>query len=108
MPLIKTIITRPHVYYRSLRDMTERERHFLTAEIMHARGLMPLIMKSRNGQRWTPEDRKAIASHLRRLSAISPYLFVLAMPGGMLMLPVLAWWLDRRRGRRPEGPAVPG
>jgi hypothetical protein len=45
---------------------------------------------------------------MRRISSISSYLVVLAMPGGMLMLPVLAWWLDRRRNRRPAGPTVQG
>jgi len=108
MPLIKTLIARPVVVYRSLRDLTERERLYLTGEIMHARGLMPLLMKPRNKQRWTPEDKKTLVVHIRRLTAISPYLVVLAMPGGMLMLPALAWWLDRRRSRRPSDPAVQG
>jgi len=108
MPPIKILIVRSGVVYRSLRELTERERLRLTAEIMSARGLMPLLMKPRNKQRWTPEDKQALGMHLRRLSALSPYLFVLAMPGGMLMLPALAWWLDRRRNRRPSGPAVQG
>jgi hypothetical protein len=34
------------------------------------------------------------------LSSISPYLLVLALPGSFLMLPALAWWLDRRRTRQ--------
>ena len=108
MPSIKTLIVRPGALYRSMRDLTGRQRQFLTGEIMHARGLMPLLMKPRNKQRWTPEDKQALVLHLRRLSYISPYLVVLAMPGGMLMLPALAWWLDRRRDGRPSGPAVPG
>jgi hypothetical protein len=37
---------------------------------------------------------------LRALSNLSPYLFTLALPGSVLMLPLLAWWLDRRRGQR--------
>jgi hypothetical protein len=108
MPPIKTLIARPVVVYRSLRDLTERERLYLTSEIMHARGLMPLLMKPRNKQHWTTEDKQTLAAHLRRLTAISPYLVVLVMPGGMLMLPALAWWLDRRRNRRPSGPAMQG
>jgi hypothetical protein len=31
---------------------------------------------------------------------------VLALPGGLLMLPALAWWLDRRRNRNRAGPAA--
>jgi hypothetical protein len=88
-----------------MRELTAREQRFLTAEITKVGGLMPLLMKPRNGQRWTPEERRELAAHLRRLSTISPYLVVLAMPGGMLVLPALAWWLDRRRGGGREGPA---
>jgi len=32
---------------------------------------------------------------------------VLAMPGSVLVLPALAWWLDCRRIRNRAGPAVP-
>jgi hypothetical protein len=98
----------PVTIFRSLGELTERERRHLTSEILLARGLMPLLMKPRNQQRWSDEDRRELAAHLRRLSYISPYLVVMAMPGGMLALPVLAWWLDRRRNRRPSGPAVQG
>ena len=101
---------RPVAMVRSLGELTERERRYLTGEILLARGLMPLLMKPRNHQPWTPEDKRELAVHLRRLSSISPYLVVLAMPGGMLALPALAWWLDRRRSRsrRASGSAVQG
>jgi hypothetical protein len=89
-----------------MRELGAREQRFLTAEITKVGGLMPLLMKPRNGQRWTAEERRELAAHLRRLSTISPYLVVLAMPGGMLVLPALAWWLDRRRGGSREGPAA--
>lgn len=102
------LIARPGAVLRSMRELTTRERQHLTRELGQARGLMPLLMKPRNKQRWTPEDKMELVHHVRRLSYISPYLVVLAMPGGMLMLPALAWWLDRRRNRRPSGPAVPG
>ena len=61
---------------------------------------MPLLMKQRNGNRWTADERRELKDHLNTLSQISPYLVALAVPGSMLMLPVLAWWLDRRRGKR--------
>ena len=87
--------------YRSVRDLTEREKRHLLSEIIQVKGLMPLLMKPRNKQRWTAEDRAELSVHLRRLSNISPYLIVLALPGSFLMLPALAWWLDRRRNRKP-------
>jgi hypothetical protein len=47
-----------------------------------------------------------LKAHLRRLSSISRYLVVLAMPGGVLLLPALAWWLDRRRSPIRAGPSA--
>jgi hypothetical protein len=108
MSRIRTIMLRPIAVFRTLGELSERERRHLTSEILLARGLMPLLMKPRNKERWSDEDKRELAGHLRRLSNISPYLVVLVMPGGMLALPVLAWWLDRRRNRRPGGPAVQG
>jgi hypothetical protein len=94
--------------YRSLRDVTEREKQYLLSEILQVKGLMPLLMKPRNKQRWAPEERNEIKAHLRRLSNISPYLIALALPGSFLMLPALAWWLDRRRNRqRSPGAGAP-
>lgn len=90
----------PLAFIRSVRDLTQREKQALLAEILQVRGLMPLLMKPRNKQRWTPEDKAELAVHIQRLSRISPYLVVLVMPGGFFMLPALAWWLDRRRNRK--------
>ena len=93
------------IAYRSIRDLTEREKKHLLSEILQVRGLMPPMMKPRNKQLWTTEDKQELKVHLRRLSNISPYLIVLALPGSFLMLPALAWWLDRRRNR--QQPAAP-
>ena len=104
MATLKDLAARPDAFIRSLRELTARERRFLTDEIVQVRGVMPLLMKPRNGQRWTPEDKLELRTHLQRLSSISRYLVVLAMPGGVLLLPALAWWLDRRRNRVRAGP----
>jgi len=85
--------------------LADRERRFLLGELTQVRGLMPVLMKRRNKQKWTREDIAQIHAQLRRMSKLSPYLVVIVMPGGFAMLPVLAWWLDRRRQLR--GPAVP-
>jgi len=77
-----------------------RERKQLLEEATQMRDLMPLLMKQRNGYRWTKDDRARIRSQLRRLSRMSPYLIPLLMPGGFLILPVLSWWMDRRRLKR--------
>jgi len=93
--------------FRRIRDLTDREKKYLLSEILQVKGLMPLLMKPRNKQAWTPEDKAELRVHLRRLSNISPYLVVLALPGSFVMLPALAWWLDRRRNRKQTGTPSP-
>ena len=81
-------------------ELADRERRHLVEEMAKTRGLMPVLMKRRNKQKWSAEDRAEIRAHLQRLSSLSPYLVILVMPGGFAMLPALAWWLDRRRQAR--------
>ncbi|MHB8668199.1 MAG: hypothetical protein ACYC7B_11885 [Burkholderiales bacterium] len=88
---------RKPVIVRTVMDMMERERKYVLGEVVQITGLMPLLMKPRNHQKWSPEDKRQIVEHLRRLSMVSPYLAVMVMPGSFIVLPALAWWLDRRR-----------
>lgn len=81
-------------------ELADRERRFLVSEMVKTKGLLPVLMKRRNKQRWSGEDRAEIRAHLRRLSKLYPYLVIVVMPGGFAMLPLLAWWLDRRRQAR--------
>ena len=90
-----------------VRELSVREQLRLRAEISKIGGLISLLMKPRNKQRWTPEDKAELQVHLRRLSNISPYLIVLALPGSFILLPALAWWLDRRRNRNQPGTPSP-
>ena len=89
----------PKTLQRAL-ELAERERKFLLSELVQVKGLMPVLMKRRNKQQWSPEDLAEIRAQLKRISNLSPYLVVIVMPGGFAMLPALAWWLDRRRQRR--------
>lgn len=77
-----------------------RERKQVQGELVKVRGLMPLLMKPRNGERWTAAERVALQDQLRALAHLSPYLLVMVLPGSFVALPVLAWWLDRRRRHR--------
>jgi hypothetical protein len=83
----------------------DREKKHLQLELAKVAGLMPLLMKPRNKQKWSQEDKAELVVHLKRLSDLSPYIAALFLPGGFAMLPVLAWWLDRRRGKRALQPA---
>lgn len=90
---------RERVFQRFYETM-DRERRRMLEEIMEVRGLMPLLMKPRNRQKWTAQEKNELRQHLRRLSKVSPYIAIVMLPGGFALLPVLAWWLDRRRVRR--------
>ena len=93
---------------RRLLALAERERKFLLRELTQVKGLMPLLMKPRNRQKWTAQDKAEIRAHLKRLSDLSPYFVALVMPGGFAILPAVAWWLDRRRNRRLVEPVNSG
>jgi hypothetical protein len=84
---------------RAFFELMERERRTMLSEILQVRGLMPLLMKPRNNMKWSAADKRELKMHLTRLSRMSPYLIVIVAPGGFFMLPAIAWWLDRRRGR---------
>lgn len=90
------------VWWRQVLSSQRREVRRVLTELMAARGIMPLLMKARNGQQWTPAEREELLGHLRRMAHLSPYLIALALPGSVLLLPAYAWWLDRRRIRRPD------
>jgi hypothetical protein len=96
------------VIVRTMMELMDRERKYVLGEVVQITGLMPLLMKPRNKQKWTPEDKHQIVEHLRRLSMVSPYLAVMVMPGSFVVLPALAWWLDRRRQNNLRKNLPPG
>ncbi|HVG01743.1 MAG TPA: hypothetical protein VM842_02590 [Nitrospira sp.] len=79
-----------------------RERDRIRAEMQHIQGLLPLLMKERNGSRWSPDERAQLREHLRNLRTLGSYLLVLLAPGSFILLPLLAWWLDLRRQKRND------
>ena len=92
---------------RHLLDAQQRERQQILSEVTRIRGFMPLLMKPRNGGRWTATDRLELQEQIRALRHLSPYLLILALPGSVFLLPLLAWWLDRRRKPRRDNPDSP-
>lgn len=85
-------------------EAQQRERNQLVSELSQIRDFMPLLMKRRNGERWTRAERQRLQAQLRAVVHLSPYLLVLVLPGSFVLIPALAWWLDRRRVRRNDGP----
>lgn len=79
-----------------------RETQRVFAELVATRGVMPLLMKARNGEQWSSSEKEELLGHLRRMAHLSPYLIALILPGSVLILPAYAWWLDRRRLKRKD------
>ena len=70
-------------------------------EVLSIRGLMQLLMKTRNtDEKWTNEEKKEIKMHLRNIAKIVPAVAIFCLPGGSFLLPILAEVLDRRKTKR--------
>lgn len=93
----QTKMKRAPVWFVSIVASNHREKHRFREELAHIKGAWPLLMKQRKGGTWTPEDRVRLKAMVRSASSVSPYLFIWAIPGSMVLLPFLAWFLDRQR-----------
>lgn len=83
------------VWWQQIVSSQRREARRLVAELIAVRGVMPLLMKARNGGRWTAGEKQELLVHLRRMALLSPYLPALLLPGSMLLLPLsmLGGWI---------------
>ena len=90
-----------------LMRLIARNKEFILTQVLAIKCLMRLLMKSRNtGEKWTREEIREIRAHLKHIAMLVPALIIFLLPGGSLLLPLLAEVLDRRKKiRRP--PAVP-
>ena len=86
--------------FTAARSLHEREKSRIRGEIAQVPGLMALLMKPRNGQKWTRAERAELRAQLRGLSRLSIYLALATLPFTSLTLPLVAWWLDRRQRQR--------
>ncbi len=89
-------------WFCSFMASNKREKRRFSDELVHMKGAWPLLMKQRNGGTWTPEEKTKLKTMVRSASSVSPYLFIWAIPGSMLMLPFLAWFLDKRRKNKAK------
>ena len=91
---------RAPVWFCSFLAGNSREKLRLRDELALMKGAWPLLMKQRNGGKWTPEEKAQLKSMIRSASSVSHYLFIWALPGSVVLLPFLAWYLDRQRKSR--------
>jgi hypothetical protein len=98
--MFQTKMKRAPVWFCSFLASNSREKLRLHEELVLMKGAWPLMMKQRNGGKWTPEEKAQLKAMIRSASSVSPYLFIWALPGSVVLLPFLAWYLDRQRKRR--------
>jgi hypothetical protein len=68
----------------------------ILSQVVPVKDLMHLLMKHRNtGEKWTKEEIREIRAHLEHIAKRVPVLVIFLLPGGSLLLPILAEVLDR-------------
>ena len=84
-----------------IRRLIITNKEAILMQVLSIRGLMQLLMKTRNtDEKWTREEKIEIKMHLRNIAKIIPAVAVFSLPGGSFLLPILAEALDRRKTRR--------
>jgi cob(I)alamin adenosyltransferase len=89
-----------HFFRRFFQD----QKTLFLQEAQLTSGFMRLLMKQRNtGAKWTTEEIAELKTYIRHLKSYMPLLTCFLLPGGFLLLPLLAARLERRKSRRtPE------
>lgn len=75
----------------------QREQSRFRKELATMRGSVAWLLRQRRQGRWSAEERERLRGVMRSASSVSPYLLVWAVPGSLLLLPFMAWFIDRRR-----------
>jgi hypothetical protein len=84
-----------------IRRHLQTQRDFILSQVAPVQGLMRLLMKPQNtGLPRTREETRQIRAQLKAVARLVPTLLVFLLPGGLLLLPILAEVLDRRRASR--------
>jgi hypothetical protein len=85
------------------KKLIAKNRDMILEEGQYMRGFMRLLMKYRNsGIVWTEEESHDLKLHVKRLSLHVPVLIIIVLPFGLVLLPILAEILDRRKKRRNQ------
>ena len=87
-------------WFCSMMASNGREKRRMADELSAMKGALPLLMKQRNGGKWSPEEKAQLGQMVRTASSVSPYVFIWVLPGSLLLLPFLAWYMDKRRKKR--------
>ena len=80
-----------------------REKSRLRSEMATMKGSVVWLIRQRKQGAWTAVERDHLRDVMRSASSVSPYLFIWVVPGSLVLLPFLAWFMDRRRRRSTAG-----
>ena len=82
-----------------------REKTRLCSEMAVMKGSVVWLVRQRRQGQWSAQERAHLRQVMRSASSVSPYLIIWVIPGSMLLLPFMAWFIDsRRKGRSPSDP----
>ena len=83
-----------------------REKSRFKRDMATIRGSVVWLARQRRQGHWTADEREHLRQVMRTASSVSPYLLIWVVPGSLLLLPFLAWFIDHRRKRRqpPDAP----
>ena len=102
-PGVTTIVSGSQMIKKYLKRLITIHKEAILMEVLSVKGLMQLLMKTRNtDEKWTKADKREIRIHLRNISKIVPVVALYSLPSASILLPILAEAIDRRRTRRPR------
>jgi hypothetical protein len=85
------------------KKLLAKQKDMILEESQQIRGFMRLLMKHRNtGIVWTQDETSDLKSSVKRLSIHVPVLIIIVLPFGLVLLPILAEILDRRKKSRNQ------
>lgn len=87
---------RPDWFCSFLAGNTREKTRFRT-ELATMKGSVVWLVRQRRLGAWSATEREHLRQVMRSASAVSPYLLIWVVPGSLLLLPFLAWFIDRRR-----------
>ena len=79
-----------------------REKNRLRSELAVMKGSVVWLGRQRRLGHWSVQERTHLRQVMRSASSVSPYLIIWVVPGSMLILPFLAWFIDHKRKTRRE------
>jgi hypothetical protein len=84
-----------------IRSHVRKNKELILGEARFLDGFMQLLMKERNtGSKWSQSEKAQLKRHILRLTSRLPFLFLILLPFGSLLIPVLAEVVDRRKRSR--------